>query len=241
MSQLDSQYARMNDGSNPPKQRGCLFYGCLSLAIIGLLMIVGILVVGYFAKRAINRLIADYTDTTPAPIQKVEYPPEQLEALRARLKGFKEAMDRGGAPAELVLNAEDLNALITAEKNLSGKVFVQIDEGKIKGNISLPLEDLGPLKLKGRYLNGTGVFKVKLENGFLDVTLDTLEVKGKSLPDPFLRELKKQNLAKDATNDPEARDTIEKLQSIQVKDGQVILKSSGKTPATQERAPPPNP
>lgn len=229
----------MNDGSNPPKQRGCLFYGCLTLGILGLLMIAGGIVVGYFAKRAINRWITDYTDTAPVAIQKVEYPPAQLNELRARLKAFKDAMDQGGAPVELVLTADDLNALITAEKKLNGKAFIEIDGDKIKGNISLPLDDLGPLKLKGRYLNGTGAFRVTLENGFLDVTLDTLEVKGKSLPQPLLKELKKQNLAKDVTNDPETRATIEKLQSIQIRDSQVILKSSGKTPATQERAPPP--
>ena len=241
MSQLVPQYARMNDGSNPPKQRGCLFYGCLTLGILALLMIVGVIVVGYFAKRAINRWVADYTDSAPAVIQRVEYPAEQLQALRARLKAFKEAMNQGGESVELLLSADDLNALITAEKDLSGKAFVQIDGETIKGNISLPLDDLGPLKLKGRYLNGTGAFKVALENGFLDVTLDTLEVKGKSLPQPLLKELKKQNLAKDVASEPEAKATIEKLQSIQIKDGKVILTSSGKTPPAQERAPPPQP
>jgi hypothetical protein len=239
MSQLVSQYARMNDGSNPPKQRGCLFYGCLTLGIVGLVMIIAGVVALYFAKRTVSGWINEYTDTAPASVPQTEYSSAQLQALRERLTVFKEAMDKRGPPAELLLTADDLNALVAADKDLTGKVFVQITDDKIRGNISLPLDNLGPLKLKGRYLNGSGAFKVTLENGFLDVTLDSLEVKGKSLPKPLLKELKKQNLAKDATRDPDARATIEKLDSLQINDGKVILRSSGKTPQTQERAPPP--
>jgi hypothetical protein len=209
MSQLNSQYARMNDGSNPPKQRGCLFYGCSFLAILGLLMIIGVLVVGYFAKRAstVDRRIHRHC---PRAHSKIEYPPEHWRR-RARLKVFKEAMDKGGAPAELVLSRGPERPDHRGE-NLS-KFFVQIEGEKIKGNVSWPLDNLGPLKLEGRYLNGTGVFKVALENGFLDVTLDTLEVKGKSASQPS-QGAKATEPGKDATSDPETRATIEKLRAF---------------------------
>ena len=231
----------MNDGSNPPKQRGCFFYGCLSLAIVGLLLIVALVVGGYFLKKTVNRWIADYTDSAPATIEKVEYTREQMEALYARLQAFKDAMDKGEAPAELVLSADDLNALAGADRKLSGKVFVQLDGDRLKGNVSLPLDDIGPLKLKGRHLNGTAAFNMTLENGFLEVKLDAVEVKGKSLPDAFLKELKKENLAKEIASEPKAAEAISKLESFQIKDGKMILRSAGKSGATQERAPPPPP
>jgi hypothetical protein len=202
------------------------------------LLIVALVLGAYFLKRTMNRWIADYTDTAPAPIQKVEYAPEQMDALRARLQAFKNAMDKSPQPAELVLSADDLNALVGVDRTLGGKVFVQLDGDKLKGNISLPLENVGPLKLKGRYLNGTAAFKVILENGFLDVRLDAVEVKGKSLPDVLLKELKKENLAKEAITKPEAAATITNLENFQIKDGRMILRSIGKGGPTQERAPP---
>jgi hypothetical protein len=78
-----------------------------------------------------------------------------------------------------------------------------------------------------------------LENGFLEVKLDAVEVKGKSLPDAFLKELKKENLAKEITSEPKAAEAISKLESFQIKDGKMILRSAGKGGGTQERAPPP--
>lgn len=78
----------MSNESNPPKQRGCFFYGCLSLAVLGLLVIV-LGVVGYFVvKSTVARWINDYTETTPALVEKVEYPPAKMDALRAQLAAF---------------------------------------------------------------------------------------------------------------------------------------------------------
>ena len=56
--------------------------------------------------------------------------------------------------AELVLNATDLNVLIGENPDLKGKLFVEFDDDQVKGKVSMPLPDIGPLKLKGRYLNG---------------------------------------------------------------------------------------
>src|SRR5258706_8798135 len=149
----------MNSESNPPKPRGCFFYGCLTLAVLGLLALV-LGVVGYYVVKATAaRWINEYTATAPAEIEKVEYSPAQMQALRARLAAFKDALDHGKPSTELTLTAEDLNALIAQEPQLQGKLFVRIDQDRIKGEISIPLETLGPLKLQGRYLNGSATFR----------------------------------------------------------------------------------
>jgi hypothetical protein len=56
----------MTNESNPPKQRGCFFYGCLSLSILGLLAIVLGVVAFFWIKSTTARWIRDYTDTAPA-------------------------------------------------------------------------------------------------------------------------------------------------------------------------------
>lgn len=219
----------MSNESNPPKQRGCFFYGCLSLAVLGLLFVV-LAVVGYFVvKSTVARWTNDYTETTPVLVEKVEYPPAKMDALRAQLTAFNDALARGTNEMELVLTADDLNALISQEKDLQGKVFVRIDD-RIKGELSLPLEDIGPLKLKGRYLNGAVVFKVSLANGALDVRLDDVTVKGKPLPGMLFSEFKKQNLAQNFQNDPQTATNLARLDSIQITNGTVILRNKLTSP-----------
>jgi hypothetical protein len=211
-----------------PKKRGCLFYGCISLIVLGLL-IAAVFVAGYFvAKRLADRAINDYTDSQPAPIEAVTYASAERAELQRRLDDFKKALDAGKADQDLVLSAADLNALITENPQLKGKLFVIIDDDQLQGKVSIPLEDIGPFKLKGRYLNGVGTFHAVLTNSVLDVRLDDIVVKSNALPAVLVGELKKQNLAKDYQATPEQKANLSKFESIVVKDGKVHLRSRGK-------------
>jgi len=85
----------------------------------------------------------------------------------------------------------------------------------------LPLA--GFFNLKGRYLNGEAILKASLSEGVLIVTIDSLEVNGKPLPDQFLNGLRSQNLAKDAYKNPEQAELFRRFESIQIKDDTIIL------------------
>lgn len=221
----------MEQLDTPRKKRGCWFYGCFTLAVIA--VIGGILT--YFAIRygmkQVNLLKEQYTDTKPETIETVTLPPDQMTNLLVRVSGFKDALEKQNAPVELVLTADEINALIANDpdfKALAGSLYIMLEGDQIKGKVSYPLPDFGPLKLKGRYLNGLANLKVSLENGELLVKLQDVEVKGKPLPETFMQELRKENLAKDATNDPETSKAIEKFDSIRVEDGKLILKNRAK-------------
>jgi len=225
----------MSNGTNPPKKRGCLFYGCLTLTILAVLVVVMGLV-GFFVVRGMyNRAVNEYTSTTPQAIESVAYTPAELDALQARMKQFQKALDQGKAGEELVLNAKDLNILIAEEptvKDLKGKLFVMIEDDRIKGKVSIPLRDIGWFKLSGRYLNGLAAFRVALEGGKLDVRLEEVEVNGKPLQNsrllgPIVTEMKNKNLAEDYQRDTRQSDNIRKFDTIQIKDGKVILKTKG--------------
>lgn len=219
------QYARVTGQSNPPKPRGCLFYGCLALALAGLLAL-ALGVIGYFVARSTaKRWINDYTSTTPVLIEKVEYSAAQMDALNGRLLEFRKALDSGRESIELVLTADDLNALVSREPKLQGKLFVRIEDDKLKGEISMPLQDMGPLKLNGRYLNGVAVFRAALAAGVLDVRLEDVQVKNKPLPAIILKELKGRNLAQEFQTDPKTAADIAKFESIQITNGVVHLRS----------------
>ena len=100
-----------------------------------------------------------------------------------------------------------------------------IESNQVRGQVSLPLDKLHiPIfDLKGRYLNGDGVFNVGLSNQMLWVTVDSLEVKGKPLPKQFLEGLKTINLAEQMGANPTNGAGIGGYGDIEVKDGKVIL------------------
>ncbi len=211
----------MSLDDNPPKKRGCLFYGCLAVIIFSL----AASLLAYLGYRYLRNQMARFLDTTPAPIETVEISPAERDRLQQRLAAFKEAMDSQKIPRELALTARDLNALIAETPELKGKVFAMIDNGRIKGRISLPLKDKGPLKLKGKYLNGIATFNASLEDGTLNVTIEQVEVKGQPLPGWILSKVRAYNLAQGLQSDPRSAQTIQNLESLRVVNDVVVLKN----------------
>jgi hypothetical protein len=111
-------------------------------------------------------------------------------------------------------------------------VYVTIEGDQIKGKVSIPMDDLaqapGLSRLKGRYLNGSAALKVSLANGVLMVTLQSLEAKGQSPPPQVMAQLQSVNFAQNATQDPKTQEMIGRLESIEVKDGNLTIKGSAK-------------
>ena len=226
LSRIDSHYADMADEINPPKKRGCLFYGCLSLVIVALLVVtVGIL--GYFfVKRTAEGWVRDYTDAAPAKLERTEYSREQTDGVQRKVAEFQRALESGTNSIELTLTADDLNALISTQRELKDKLFVRIDNDQLRGDISMPLTDIGPLKLGGRYLNASVLFNVALTtNGVLDIRLRDAKVNDRPLPSMLLTELKKNNLARDIQQDPQAAANIAQFDAIQITNGMVTLRN----------------
>jgi hypothetical protein len=207
-----------------------LFYGVIAALVLFVLAVVGIYFSYRFVKNKFNTMVQTYTQTNAAPIRRVELPPERLEEIQARVQRFQKALDQPEEQAELSLSAEEINALIAGDpglKEMRDHLFVRIEDGRMAGDVSVPLEDMGPLKLKGRYLHGQATFRVSLTNQNLWVSMEQVEVNGKTLPSVLQKELAKQNLAQDARQNPDAQEILEKLDSIQVEDDRLILRTRG--------------
>ena len=217
--------------SNPPppsKRHGCFFYGCLTAIVLGLIGVVGAVLLVLNAGKLLNRVAIGYTDTAPAQLERVDVSPAELRSIQERLTAFQEALRSGKTAQELVLTAHDINALIASDpslKELKDKLFVTIEGDTIKGQVSWPLDNWGPLKLKGRYLNGEVAFRVSLENGRLGIYINDIRVKGQPVPGVLGSSFKDQNLAEDFQKDPDMAAEIRKFDSIKVEDGKVILRN----------------
>jgi hypothetical protein len=221
----------------PPRQRGCFFYGCIIATVLSLLLLIAIAVIFFVLYRWLGNVVEEYTATAPRELPKVEMPAEQRATLKQRVDAFQSAIKEGRPTEPLVLTSEEVNALIEDHpdlKNLKGKVYVTIEQDKLKGQVSVPLSDVPLLGLtRGRYLNGEAEIKVSLQEGILLVTLDSIEVNGKKVPEEAMKSLRNQNWAQDVYKDPRKAEELRKYQSIEIKDGKLIIKVRDTTKADE--------
>ncbi|MCM2372288.1 hypothetical protein [Aporhodopirellula aestuarii] len=238
-------------GPQPPQKKGlgCWVWGCLGVVVFMLLAIVGI---GFGTYYFITVQVAKYTDTQPAEIPVVEMEPEELTALESRIELFTNqvrgpadgVMDDDDASAaestdqdtttpvdvpaeqpqmrELVLTANELNALIASNPDLRGRVFVEIADGRLFGKVSIPM-DMFPGG-DGRFFNADAEFDVSMQDGILVVRLTDASVKGERIPQQILEQFSRENLAKDAYSDPDNAEVLRKFESIEVKEDSIILR-----------------
>jgi hypothetical protein len=202
-----------------------LFYGCLTCVVLGLLT----LLLAALAVRAVKSKINTWTDSQPMELPKVAMSDAEYQSLEQRVTAFGDAMEQGKPIEPLILTERDINALLAKAaktEELADKVYVSVNGDQVTGQVSIPLSFLGWFG-RGRYLNGEVTFNVSLENGVLIVTAQEIKVKGKPLPETFMTQLRRENLAKDAYKDPENAEAIRKLDSIEVQDSKAIIKARG--------------
>jgi hypothetical protein len=218
-----------------PRQRGCFFYGCIIATILIVMVLVLFAAGSYFLYRFVAQAVEQYTATAPRDLPKVDVAVDQRESVKKRAEEFKKAVEDGKAVEPLVLTGDDLNVLIEEAPefaHLKGKVYLRIDGDELKGQISLPLETFSQVPglgmLKGRFLNGEADLKASLTNGVLLVTLDSIEVNGKRVPEEAMVNIRQENLAKDAYKNPKHAAILHKLESVEIKDGKMTIKVKAK-------------
>ncbi|HEV2209443.1 MAG TPA: hypothetical protein VG167_11745 [Verrucomicrobiae bacterium] len=207
---------------NKPR-RGCLFYGCFTLSLFFLAILLAALL-GVYRFR---RMVVDYTDTTPRALPVVALAPGQLEQLERRVDVFRDAVNARRTTEPLVLTTQEVNALISADPDfakMKGKVYVKsLERGRATVMVSLPLADLGFAMFRGRYLNATMSVAVQFQNGLLDARADAVSAKGKPLTGMYLNKVRTLNLAAAINENARASVGLNRLQSIQLQEGQVTL------------------
>lgn len=123
---------------------------------------------------------------------------------------------------ELVLTAHEINALIASKPDLRGRVFVEINDGVVSGQVSFPTDVIPGAS--GRYFNADAEFDVSMQDGILVVRLTDAKVKGERIPQQLLDGFANENLAKDLYSDPENAEMLRKFESIEVVDDSIVLR-----------------
>jgi hypothetical protein len=209
------------------RKKGCLFYGCLTSIILGLVLFVAVpLAIYYGVNVAVGKFVENYSDVDPIELPTIEMAEADLTMLKQRVETFREAIKNKEASPPLELSAEEINALIFHDKQLEklkGKAYLEIEGNALKGKVSIPLNELNLDSDVPRYINGSGAFEVSISNGNLSVILQSLEIKGKSLPAPIQNVIQGKNLFENAQWDPDTERLIKRLKTFEIRDGKLLL------------------
>ncbi|GIX00512.1 MAG: hypothetical protein KatS3mg111_3844 [Pirellulaceae bacterium] len=134
--------------SAPPRSPLKLMCGVMRWG--GLLILTTLAVLGWIYFRQIHA----YTSDVPRPLPIAELPPRTLEQVEEQVEQvLVHAETPSEAPEPIVLNADLINGLIADQPRLRGRLFVEIADGVIHIDISLPASMIPGAG--GRYINGS--------------------------------------------------------------------------------------
>jgi hypothetical protein len=203
--------------------RGCLFWG----GIIAALLLLCFLLTIYAGYRYVKHLVYQYTDSKPIEVATLRLSDAEITNVQARLKSFSEAMESNKPVGPLMLTADEINAVLDhAFKTNTGPVprlYFSFNEDRVQAQLSIPLDGVGWKMLRGRYFNGSGDLSFSLSNGKTILTVKSLSVKGKPVPEQWMQGIRNQNLADAWTNNPDFGNAFSHLESIQIHDGKLII------------------
>jgi hypothetical protein len=188
----------MNALIEPPPKRGsgCLAKGCLTVIVVAILLVVVGVGGTYWGLRHV------YLSDKPAPISETTAPTETSAAtlgdtslappseksaeVRKRMDTMKKAA-RAHEPSEVELTAEDINALIAANRKSRGTASVGINDTALQAQFSIPLERLdvpfqSAFGLGDRYLNATVTITAPPGTNASSVQLNEVTLNGHGIP-----------------------------------------------------------
>jgi len=212
------------------KERGCFFYGCVSVLVIAAVLVVGSVLLYFGVKTYYDRAVEQWTAEAPESIPAVKASPGEIRNAESRVREFVGKVQRGESVGPLSLTQDELNMLLQSPQVpefLRGNAYVRLEDGGAKVEGSIPLASLAPLKsLEGRYLNAQVTLSVSLEQGNLFVGLEDAVVKGIPMSDDVKKDFEGQNLAEELLKQPRMAPFVtflESLDSLNLEDGAVEL------------------
>jgi hypothetical protein len=186
---------------SPPKRgTGCFAKGCLIFVALGVLLVVVGVGGAFFGLRH------TYLSDKPAPIPEpsapsetsaatigqasVPTPSETSATVRERLNTLKSAA-RAHEETGVEFTAEEINALIAANRKSRGAAFVRIDGNVAQVQLSIPLKRLddsfrNAFGLGDRYLNAAVTIVAPPGTNASNVQLSEVTINGHSLPTDLL-------------------------------------------------------
>lgn len=254
MASYDPDFHGVDPGKDPwpgdaePRRRGCLFYSCVGVVVLSVLLMLALALAALVSYRTIVRSLDMYTADAPVELPKLAMDESRREQAVARIMAFRDAVEADQDVPPLSLSGDDLNALVAEAPKLKDRVFLSIEGDKVKARVSFPLSELHDISLtRGRYLNGEAEVKLALRDGRIKLEVVSMLADGKELP-PMVRDILAQSdivldedEGDDSTDERRFKRLLGRIDSLEVKDGVMIVtphKSEGAGPRPDAPAAP---
>src|ERR1041385_2919123 len=134
----------------PPRRRGlgCFGRGCLILLMFAIVLAIACFAGMYWGFRHHSAVVhAIYwlgkpgsISAAPKQVPKFNASDDQIQAVRERWQDFQQKT-RAGQPSEIEFTADDINILIAANRELRDKLFVSLEENRLRLQTSVPLAE----------------------------------------------------------------------------------------------------
>jgi hypothetical protein len=213
----------------PPRQKGlgCFARGCLILLVFALVLAIACFAGVYWGLQRHSAIVhgiywlakTHSIAEGPMPVPEFTASDERIQAVQARWQDF-EQKTRAGQAAEIELTADDINALIAANRNARGKVLVSIEGNQLRIQAITPLGEI--LNRPGYYFNGDIVVEFKGAESLDNPQLNRVVVNGEQVPSDLLNwKYRSRRLREYLADYQNSYD----IGTIEVRDGKLILRS----------------
>ena len=208
--------------SETKKGRGCFFYGCLTLVIVVIVVIIGLFFAGrLFYKKAFSML----TSPAPVAVQPVRLSTRDGDQAVKRLEDFTRLLQQKKADAPLEISSDELDYIVRNSRQggqIREAIHLILTNDQIHAEMSMPLSVLKP-EWNGRYLNGEANVSVSLQGGALVINPTSIEVNGTKLPEQMVSQFFAQALRWPQTPNQQGSELTTNLSRIEIKNDKLIL------------------
>jgi hypothetical protein len=164
---------------------GCFAKGCLTVLIVGFILIAGIIGgTWYLYVKTVDNL------TSPAPAEVQIKPPStsQFRTAENSMERLRTAISTN-EETTVEFTAADLNALFARDPDFQdwrGRIGIEIADSSMTIALSAPLNSIPLPRMKSRWFNGTARFSFTYESGIFRFDIKSAEAGGHHVPDIFL-------------------------------------------------------
>jgi hypothetical protein len=213
----------------PPRQEGlgCFARGCLILLVFAIVLAIACFAGVYWGFQRHSAIVhgiywlakTHSVAAEPMPVPEFAASDEQIRVVRERWQDF-EQKTRAGQAAEIELTADDINALIAANRDARARVFVSIEGNQLRIEVSTPLGEI--LNRPGYYFNGDITVEFKGAESLENPQMNRIVVNGKQVPSELLNWKYRSRRLHEYLAD--YRNSYD-IGTIEVRDGKLILRS----------------
>ncbi|MEM9281330.1 MAG: hypothetical protein AAGA96_05855 [Verrucomicrobiota bacterium] len=203
--------------------------GCLIIIILA--VVLGFVAFNVFKEKS-KEFIDNYTADEAVEIVEPALQKPEIEDAVARFDAFKSAVSAGETPPPLVLDQDDINALIYHHSDfsaLAGKAIVEMEDNLLRSQISLDLDALEiPIpfiadQVEGKFFNGEAAFSLSMPAGRPSMFIEELQMNGAMVPEVVMSELRSENLMKDLISDPEMKAFFDQISDMKIEGGELKI------------------